>query len=198
MNYVTITEGTSELVILKSRFLGFCFGVESEEDVTEKLKALRKRFGDATHVCYAAIWDERGAFSRFSDDGEPSGTAGAPIMDAIKGAGIVKCLVAVVRYFGGTKLGTGGLTRAYREAAGNCISAAKRVAVTLCDVYSCRTDYATFKKLTGFAFEDINYGSDVSFEYSVPVGTSVQALIDRASGKIQMKKGGPLYKKSTN
>ena len=198
MNYATVTDGTSELVVMRSKFLGFCFKVESEEEVTTKLKELRKRFVGATHVCYAAIWDERGTLSRFSDDGEPSGTAGAPIMDAITGAGVVKCLVAVVRYFGGTKLGTGGLTRAYREAASSALSSARRITVTLCDVYQCKTDYSTFKRLSGFDFRNVSYGDGVSFEYYVPTGESVEPLVNKAGGKSQMIRSGTLYKELTD
>lgn len=193
MNYVTVSSGQSELVVLRSRFLGFCFHVDSEEAVVEKLRELKKRYGDATHVCYAAVWDENATLSRFSDDGEPSGTAGAPIMDAIKGAGIVKCLVAVVRYFGGTKLGTGGLTRAYRETASSAISSAKRINMALCDVYDCSVDFSTFKRLGAFPLKNVSFGSEVSFVYSVRAGESIEPLVNRAGGKVKIQKSGSLY-----
>lgn len=198
MNYVTITDGSYEFTVSRSRFISFCYGVDGEEDVVNRLKALKKQYSDATHVCYAAIWDELGTLSRFSDDGEPSGTAGAPIMDAIKSAGLSKCLVAVVRYFGGTKLGTGGLTRAYRQAASGCLAAARKVRMGLCEIYFCTTDFATFRKLNGARISDVEYGSDVSFTYSCPVGESIEPLINRAGGKISIRKSDkPLFKEIT-
>lgn len=197
MNYVTIEDSTAETVISRSRFIAFAYGVDSEEEVLEKLRALRKTYHDSTHVCYAAIWDELGVMSRFSDDGEPSGTAGAPILDAIKSAGVKKCLVAVVRYFGGVKLGTGGLTRAYSSVAAESLGKAKKVNYTLCDEYRCTVDFATFGRLGGKGISDVCYASDVTFTYSCPEGEDISPLIDRANGKIKIEKGASRYKKMT-
>ncbi len=185
MKYVTLTEGRSESVILRSRFLGFAYGVNDETDVLERLKELRKLYHDATHVCYAAIWDEKGTLSRFSDDGEPSGTAGAQIMGAIKSADLKKCLVAVVRYFGGTKLGTGGLTKAYASVAADCIANARLVTYVMSDIYRCNTDFSTFKKISNVVgIDDVSYSNDVSFTYSCPTNESIAPLIDKVNGKI--------------
>ncbi len=189
MRYVTIDDGYDEFVISRSRFMAFAYHVESEEDVAQKLKSLRKSYHDATHVCYAAIWDELGNMSRFSDDGEPSGTAGAPIMEAIKGAGLKKCMVAVVRYFGGVKLGTGGLTRAYSQGAVQSLAKCKRKEYIMCDTYDCVCDFATFKKIGGFSgISDVRYCQYVSFTYSVPIGSDVTPLIDKANGKLKITK----------
>lgn len=189
MNYVTVVGGSSELVVSRSRFLAFAYRVESEEDVADKLKLLRKTYHDATHVCYAAIWDELGNYSRFSDDGEPGGTAGAPIMEVIKGAGLRKCMVAVVRYFGGVKLGTGGLTRAYSSVSADCIAKSGRISLIMCDIYRCSTDFATFKKISSYdGISDISYSSDVSFTYSCPLGEDVSPLVDKTNGKLKFTK----------
>lgn len=187
MKYVTLTEGYAELVVSRSRFLAFGYGVESEEDVSERLKSLRKIYHDATHVCYAAIWDEKGNLSRFSDDGEPSGTAGAPIMETLKGADLKKCMIAVVRYFGGIKLGTGGLTRAYSSVSTSCIANAKLLTLVMSDIYRCSANFSTFKKISNVAgIGDISYSDEVSFTYSCPVGEDITPLIDRTNGKIKM------------
>ncbi len=199
MKYVTLTEGSSELVVSRSRFLAFAYGVDSEEDVIERLKTLRKTYHDATHVCYAAIWDDKGNLSRFSDDGEPSGTAGAPIMEAIKGADLKKCMVAVVRYFGGIKLGTGGLTRAYSAVAVSCVANADKHTLVMCDIYRCSTDFATFKKISNInGIDEIGYSSDVSFTYFCPCGDDIAPLVDRANGKIKYTLISQQYKRIKN
>ncbi len=97
--------------------MSFAWPVASVEEVEGHLKALRKKYYDATHVCYAYRLGEEGETWRANDDREPSGTAGLPIYGQLRSAGVTDCLVAVVRYFGGTKLGSPGLIKAYKEAA---------------------------------------------------------------------------------
>jgi uncharacterized YigZ family protein len=111
---VPAREGRSERRERGSRFLGFAFRASSEESARARVLALGKEFHDATHVCFA--W-RIGASRRAADAGEPAGTAGKPILSAIDAAGLDETGVAVVRWFGGTKLGTAGLVRCYREAA---------------------------------------------------------------------------------
>ncbi len=106
-----------------SKFLAYIYPVRSEETIRGHLDALRKRHFDATHHCYAWRLGPRGERFRANDDGEPSGTAGKPILGQLLSAGITDCLVVVVRYFGGTKLGVPGLIAAYREAAAEAIAA---------------------------------------------------------------------------
>lgn len=107
-----------------SRFLAYAYPVCSEEEIRERLDALRKRYYDATHHCYAWRLGPRGERFRANDDGEPSGTAGRPILGQMLSHGITECLIVVVRYFGGTKLGVPGLIAAYKEAAAAVIAAA--------------------------------------------------------------------------
>ena len=107
-----------------SRFLAYAYPVCSEEEIRERLDALRKRYYDATHHCYAWRLGPRGGRFRSNDDGEPSGTAGRPILGQMLSHGITECLIVVVRYFGGTKLGVPGLIAAYKEAAAAVIAAA--------------------------------------------------------------------------
>jgi len=107
-----------------SKFLAYIYPVQDEEGIRERLDALRKRYFDATHHCYAWRLGPRGERFRANDDGEPSGTAGKPILGQLLSNGLTDCLVVVVRYFGGTKLGVPGLIAAYREAAAAAIAAA--------------------------------------------------------------------------
>jgi uncharacterized YigZ family protein len=118
-------EGRAEVRERASRFLAFAFPASDAEQAAGQVARLKKQYHDATHVAFAwKIGSGDSAVARFSDAGEPSGTAGKPIASAIESAGVGDVAVAVVRYFGGTKLGTGGLARAYREAAGRAIAAA--------------------------------------------------------------------------
>jgi len=123
--YLTIErESRAEIKVKGSRFIGETFCVGGVETALEKLEQVRKREYSATHHCYAYLvgLEEEAAF-KYSDDGEPSGTAGHPIYDVITGTGVTNVLCVVTRYFGGTKLGTGGLVRAYGEAAREALAA---------------------------------------------------------------------------
>lgn len=100
-----------------SKFLAFAIPISEEEEIKEILKEKRKLYHDARHVCFAYILGEKGEYTRANDDGEPSGTAGKPMLGALVSKGITNVLMVVVRYFGGTKLGTSGLINAYREAS---------------------------------------------------------------------------------
>jgi uncharacterized YigZ family protein len=118
-SFLTIASETrTEIKVKGSRFIGDTFRVSSIDEAGESLTAVRKKEYQATHHCYAYVVglppDQE---FKYSDDGEPNGTAGAPIHDVICGRELTNCLVVVTRYFGGTKLGTGGLVRAYSEAA---------------------------------------------------------------------------------
>lgn len=114
-----------------SKFLAYIYPVEDEERIREHIDELRKRYFDATHHCYAWRLGPRGERFRANDDGEPSGTAGKPILGQLLSNGLTDCLVVVVRYFGGTKLGVPGLIAAYREAAAEAIAAATVVERTV-------------------------------------------------------------------
>ncbi len=114
-----------------SKFLAWIYPVRTEEEIREHLEALRKRFFDATHHCYAWRLGPRGEAFRANDDGEPSGTAGKPILGQLLSNELTDCLVVVVRYFGGTKLGVPGLIAAYRESAAAAIEAAQIVERTV-------------------------------------------------------------------
>lgn len=101
----------------KSRFIAHVYSAEEENGAMAYIEAARKKYWDARHNCYAFVIGKDNGLTRCSDDGEPSGTAGKPILEVITGAGLHDCLIIVTRYFGGTLLGTGGLVRAYTKAA---------------------------------------------------------------------------------
>ncbi len=108
---------TNEIVINKSRFVAYKFELTCLDDVKKHLENLKKEHKKATHICYAYVFNIDVVSEKCFDDGEPNGTAGYPILNVIKKRGETNILVAVVRYFGGIKLGAGGLTRAYTKAA---------------------------------------------------------------------------------
>lgn len=124
-----------------SKFLSYAYPVENEEQIREALEALRKRYFDATHHCYAWRLGPQGELFRANDDGEPSGTAGRPILGQMLSAGVTNCLVVVVRYFGGTKLGVPGLIAAYKEATQEVLSVAEIVERTVDDRITVRFPY---------------------------------------------------------
>ena len=117
--------GESEIVVTKSRFIGNLVSVSSASEAEEYISSIRKKYNDARHNCWAYIvMDGDMIINKCSDDGEPSGTAGRPILSIMEGAGLVNAVCTVTRYFGGVLLGTGGLVRAYSDAASQALDAA--------------------------------------------------------------------------
>ncbi len=140
--YRVITEGgEGEIVEKKSRFLATVKRVESEEEAVSFIDAMKKKYWDASHNCSAFVIGEKGELTRCSDDGEPSGTAGRPMLEVLLGENIRNAAVVVTRYFGGTLLGTGGLVRAYtqavKEGLAHCKTGTMRAGIRMC----VETDY---------------------------------------------------------
>ncbi len=130
--YLTLeAPATAALRERSSKFLSFAWPVQDEEQIRGHLEALRKEYYDATHHCYAWRLGPRGEWFRANDDGEPSGTAGRPILGQMLSREVTDCLVVVVRYFGGTKLGVPGLIAAYKESAAAALDAAQIVERTV-------------------------------------------------------------------
>lgn len=142
--YITLSEAVTEVTetIERSRFISYSKGIADKEDALEFIASLKKRYYDATHVCYAFV---SGDVKRYSDDGEPQGTAGMPILDVITKKGLENVCVAVVRYFGGIKLGAGGLTRAYSGGAAAVLSASRFVKYTVCRRFEVQCPYSFHK-----------------------------------------------------
>ena len=131
-SYLTIAEAAEAIYKERSsKFLAYAYPVESEEEIKVLLDALRKEYYDATHHCYAYRLGAQGEVFRANDDGEPSGTAGKPILGQLLSSELTNCLVVVVRYFGGTKLGVSGLIQAYKESTAEVIAASKIVERTV-------------------------------------------------------------------
>lgn len=139
-NYLTLREpGMAETVIQKSRFIGQACPCESEESALSFLRQIREGSRDARHHCYAYILGVNEGIIRYSDDGEPGGTAGMPMISYLRAEKLVNCCVVVTRYFGGILLGTGGLVRAYTEGCRIAVQAAgivrmERTCLDLCEV----------------------------------------------------------------
>ena len=132
-NFKTIANGEiygAAYEVNKSKFLAHVRHVDSEEAARDFVLSIRKKYFDATHNCSAWVLGERGDKQKSNDDGEPGGTAGNPILEAIKKNGLTNCAVVVTRYFGGIKLGAGGLIRAYSHTAALGLTAAKIVQMT--------------------------------------------------------------------
>lgn len=138
-----------ELLINKSRFLGYAYVIQDTEHAETLIKALKKPHSTATHICYGYVADTLGNVARFSDDGEPQGTAGLPILDVLKKQELKKTLVAVVRYFGGIKLGAGGLVRAYSAAAAQAVLLAGTTVIKEQVRLELILDYADHTRLSG-------------------------------------------------
>ena len=131
-SYLTIAEPAEAIYKERSsKFLTYAYPVETEEEIKELLDALRKEYYDATHHCYAYRLGPQGETFRANDDGEPSGTAGKPILGQLLSANLTNCLVVVVRYFGGTKLGVSGLIQAYKESTAEVIAVSNIIEKTV-------------------------------------------------------------------
>jgi uncharacterized YigZ family protein len=166
--------GSIELVVKKSRFICTVQRVTSEDDARAHLLALKKHYWDASHNCSAWIIGPRGELRRSNDDGEPGGTAGAPMLHVLDTRGVTDTLAVVTRYFGGTLLGAGGLIRAYGQAVSNAIdevSIVERVPLTVVAVEAAHDEAGRLENLlrhTSWRVSAIDYGAQVTFE--LPLG----------------------------
>lgn len=154
--FKTIKENiSSEIVEKKSKFIANIFYVESVKEAEEKLKEVKKKYYDARHNCYAySIFTDSGKVERFSDDGEPSGTAGAPILNIISSNELSNILVVVTRYFGGILLGTGGLVRSYSEATLSALEKAEIVNKDLGLIAKFKVSYSDAEKIKYYFKEE--------------------------------------------
>ena len=151
MSYLSVASAdVCEKVIEKSRFLAYAAHTAGEEEARAFLQDVRARHPLATHVCYAFVADRLGNLMRFSDDGEPQGTAGMPILGVLRARKLFETAVAVVRYFGGIKLGAGGLTRAYSSSAAEALDRAAVCEYAVCTEVTVRVAYPEVNALTRF------------------------------------------------
>lgn len=154
--YKTIQNTCSgEIEEKKSRFIATLYHVESEEAAVEIIDSVKKKYWDARHNCYAYILGKDSSLMRFSDDGEPSGTAGKPILEVLKGCMLTDTLAVVTRYFGGVLLGTGGLVRAYTESTQVGIDNGEIATIRLMQPYEFSMDYQMVGKIK-YRFNELN------------------------------------------
>ena len=207
--YTTITGeipagGVSPVLyeIQRSRFLAYAIHAEDEEEVRAWLADVKKEHYEARHVPYAMVLGARADRQRSSDDGEPGGTAGSPILEAITARGITYTAVAVVRYFGGIKLGAGGLIRAYAHAAGLGLEAAAKLRMTPLHTMYVQLDYdllaAAERYVRDAALQtgETNYADAVTLALLVPTGDielHQRALTDLTAGRARYQLGDQKY-----
>ena len=149
MKCYSYADGTFEAVyeIKRSKFIATVCGEVDSETAEDFVKSVKKKYADATHNCYAYIGDINGQATRFSDDGEPGGTAGQPILQVLRKKGLVRTAVVVTRYFGGIKLGAGGLVGAYTESAVLGLESAKISTKTKCAQITISIDYPLYSSV---------------------------------------------------
>ena len=201
-SYKTVARRAEALLVEKrSKFIATVIPADNEDTALAFLEEMRKKYSDATHNGYAYVIDENNIF-RYSDDNEPSGTAGMPVLDTIRKAGIVDCAVVVTRYFGGTLLGTGGLVHAYGGAARQGLLAAGIIERRLCDIVSVNVDYTTSGKVShylaerGAIIEDTIYDTEVTYLVCVTCSETAAFTADMTeltTGRAIIKGAGRKY-----
>lgn len=201
-SYKTVkTENHDEFVEKHSRFIGYCKPVATEQEAVDFINMIKKKHWDARHNCYAyCLRDSQ--IRRYSDDGEPSGTAGMPILNVITKSGIVDVVVVVTRYFGGILLGTGGLVRAYSQGCKLALESAGLVTMELCSECFIRCSYNRYGKLNtviidnGGTVDSVDYADDVKINFHIPsekVAALDKIFADVTSGEIKIEISGEKF-----
>ncbi len=196
--------GSAEIEEKKSRFIAHVSAADTEEDALAFVEAQKKRFWDARHNCYAYVLGGQPPVMRYSDDGEPSGTAGKPILEVLTGMDIRNAVVVVTRYFGGTLLGTGGLVRAYTKAAQAVLAASDVRTMRGGYELSVVTDYNDIGRIRyllgerGIPADRADYAEQVTLHIYVPYEDKdivVGEITEATAGKADISVSGPLYYK---
>lgn len=196
MDYHTVLRAASdEFTEKRSRFIGYCKPVSSEAEATAFIAGIRSRHWDARHNVYAYSLRE-GNLKRYSDDGEPSGTAGMPVLDVIVKNDVFDVCVVVTRYFGGVLLGTGGLVRAYSQAAKIALDAGGVALMRRCVCCSLHCSYNQYGKLAALVQElavgvdDTVYEADVVLKFHIApenLPSLVKKIADATAGEVQIR-----------
>jgi len=194
-------QAQAELTVKRSRFIGHISPAQDRERAFAFIEGVRQQHRDARHNVYAFRLRE-GPYEKYSDDGEPQGTAGLPVLEVLAKEEISDCAVAVTRYFGGVLLGTGGLSRAYADAAKAALCAAGIRVMKACAIYVLATDYACFERIAALARESGWPVSDVRYEDGVEARVSVwleeapafeNAVRGLSAGRAQLVRGGDSF-----
>ncbi|KPU27993.1 hypothetical protein TR13x_01200 [Caloranaerobacter sp. TR13] len=195
--YKTLHEyGKDEIIINKSKFIGYAKPINSEQEAIEFINEIRAKHRDATHNVYAYVFGENNNIQRYSDDGEPSGTAGIPVLEVIKKEDLRNVVVVVTRYFGGIKLGAGGLVRAYTKGAKIGIEAGVIVEKVLFKRIMARIDYTLYGRVEndllrgGYIIDNVTYDTAVNLIILCEVDNITELtnlLIDITNGRVQIE-----------
>lgn len=206
-SYKTIKEAASdEYIIKKSRFIVNVKPIKSSVEALEFITAISKQYWDATHNVFAYIVKDEN-LKRFSDDGEPQGTAGIPVLDVLEKNELTDVAVVVTRYFGGIMLGAGGLVRAYSHSASLGVAAGKAVTMALCAKMKCSCDYNFYGKISslipdeGGIITDSVFEDNVTVEFTLPldkVDFFNSKLIDTSNGKYSAEKIDEFFSEINN
>lgn len=201
-DYKTVKfESSDEFTEKRSRFIGYVKPVKTEQEAVDFINSLRSKHWDARHNVYAYSLRE-GNIKRYSDDGEPSGTAGMPVLDVITKNEVFDVCVVVTRYFGGVLLGTGGLVRAYSQGAKIALEAGQVVKMESCLLCSLTCSYNQYGKISslipelGGVIDDSAFEADVSLKFHIKpasIDTLNKKLADLTSGEIQASSDGEEY-----
>lgn len=194
MPYITIKNlGEDSFEEKKSEFIGYAKRVESEEEAKEFVAEIKNKHKQARHNCWAYIVGENMSIQRYSDDGEPQGTAGIPILEVMKKQGITDCAVVVTRYFGGILLGTGGLVRAYSDSLINAIKIAKKQAKILgCEMFV-ELEYTEFEKFkyycrkNNISIKNVNYLDNVTCNLELEEDKKAKLMEDYNNKSINLR-----------
>ncbi len=198
---VPTKDADAEFVERRSRFIGHIFRTETEEEALACLKRMRENYWDATHNVYAYII--RDGATRFSDDGEPGGTAGMPVLQVLQREEIFNVTCVVTRYFGGILLGAGGLVRAYAHSAKIALDAAGRSVKQVWTKVYLPCPYSWFERIKlevaafGGVIENTDFGADVSFDLLLPeaqVQPFLDRVLDASAGTIEGLTGDNVYR----
>lgn len=202
MDYkTTAREAQAEFTVKRSRFIGHIMPVTAQEQALEFIAGIKTKHWDATHNVYAYVLRE-GQTRRYSDDGEPQGTAGVPVLDVLLKENLADCAVVVTRYFGGVMLGAGGLVRAYSHAAKIAVDAGGIITMSLCALLKINCDYNFYGKLTslipelGGAIEDTVFTDAVTVTARLPLELLElfdAKLADLSLGRVNSEKTGEIF-----
>lgn len=203
--FLSLDDNFSDTQVIKnSKFIGNIYPISSVEQAQEILGILKKQYWDASHNCYAYIFGRNQEILKSSDDGEPQGTAGMPILEAIKNAGLTNVLVVVTRYFGGTLLGKSGLIRAYSSTASLAIEASQIIKNIEMNEYSFEIPFTLYGKVMfyfekqGFTLFETEYTDNVKINIHMEEKDYAgfeKNLMEISSGKISIKYIGSGYVK---
>lgn len=196
--YIPTRESETELVEKRSRFIGQVWRVEGEEEARARIEETRKKHYDARHNCWCYRLRE-GGVERYSDDGEPQGTAGQPMLNVFQRESVTNVCCVVTRYFGGVLLGAGGLTRAYTKGAKDALDAVGISTMSLWTLWDVPCTYPLFERVKleitacGGVVRDTEYGADIRLRAAFPAGGAEQfvpRLTELSAGSLAMEAAG--------